>query len=278
MKSNTNIVKINIGGYGGEFVCGTITKEQHDYWHQLKDGELEDYALDAFDYVKDNAIPKDMDFLEGNGWYECDNVKHNYGCDLESAWIDINLPDDTLVEYENAYELRDKYEDITSYNRLQYNPYEEMIRESGHTYTTEETSYPQPVGHYFTAYSSEKGQFIYTELKLPEHHTFDESKLVFFTTDIDAIETLTSIAYIFPDDSPNEPTELDNEGGDTRGKGWECSLFEVTPLQAEMAFHQDSFYKKTKEERKENNIRPQSTCKRWKTKTLGKNEYWSPKG
>ena len=23
-------------------------------------------------------------------------------------------------------------------------------------------------------------------------------------------------------------------------------------------------------------IRPQSACKRWKTKKLGKNEYWSP--
>ena len=29
-------------------------------------------------------------------------------------------------------------------NHLQYNPYDEMIRESGQCYTTEETSYPQP--------------------------------------------------------------------------------------------------------------------------------------
>jgi len=225
-----NIIKINIGGYGGEFVLGTITKEQHDYWAVFQDGELDDYALDAFDYVNENAIPKDMDFLEGEGWYECDNIAHNYGCDMESAWIDINLPDDTLVEYKNAYELRDKYENAEQLNHLQYKPYDEMIREVGQCYTSEETSYPQPKGHYFTAYSSEKGQFIYTELELPEHHVFDESRLVFHTTDIDGEETLESIAYIFPDDSPNEPTDLDNEGGDTRGKGWECNLFEITQI------------------------------------------------
>jgi len=226
MNDNKNIIKINIGGYGGEFVLGTITKEQHDYWEVFQDGELDDYAQEAFDYVKDNAIPKDMDFLEGEGWYECDNIKHTYGCDLESAWIDINLSDDTLVEYENAYELRDKYENA-ELNHLQYNPYDEMIREVGQCYTSEETSYPLPEGHYFTAYSTEKGQFIYTELKLPEHHVFDESRLVFHTTDLDGSEFLESISYIFPDDSPNEPTELDNEGGDTRGKGWECNLFKI---------------------------------------------------
>ena len=114
-----NIIKINIGGYGGEFVLGTITKEQHDYWAVFQDGELDDYAQDAFDYVNENAIPKDMDFLEGEGWYECDNIAHNYGCDMESAWIDINLPDDTLVEYKNAYELRDKYENAEQLNHQQ---------------------------------------------------------------------------------------------------------------------------------------------------------------
>ena len=228
MSENKNTVTIDISGYGGEFVLGTITKEQHDYWEVFQDGELDDYALDAFDYVKDNAIPKDMDFLEDGGWYDCDDIAHNYGCELESAWIEITLPDNTTLTYDNAYELRDKYENAELSPDSQYNPYDEMIRESGQCYTTEETSYPQPKGHYFTAYSSEKGQFIYAEFELPEHHVFDESRLVFFTTDIDGEETLESIAYIFPDDSPNEPTELANEGGSTTGKSWECNLFEIT--------------------------------------------------
>ena len=222
-----NVVRINIGGYGGEFVLGTITKEQHDYWTVFQDGELDDYAHDAFDYVNENAISKDMDFLEGEGWHDCDNIEHTFGCDMESAWIEITLPDDTFSTYDNAYTLRDKYEEV-ELTPLQYSPYDEMIREIGHCYTSNETSYPQPEGHYFTAYSYEKGLFINVEFELPEHHVFDESRLVFNTTDLDGSEFLESIAYIYPDDSPNEPTDLDNEGGDTRGKGWECNLFEIT--------------------------------------------------
>ena len=65
--------------------------------------------------------------------------------------------------------------------------------------------------------------------KFPKAPELDYKRsLVFFTTDIDGEETLESIAYIFPDDSPNEPTELANEGGSTTGKSWECNLFEIT--------------------------------------------------
>ena len=51
---------------------------------------------------------------------------------------------------------------------------------------------------------------------------------MFNTIDLDGSDFLNSISYIFPDDKPNEPTELDNEGGSTNGKGWECSMFEIT--------------------------------------------------
>jgi hypothetical protein len=49
--------KIYIGGYGGEFVLGNITEEQHEYWTALGDDELETYCQDAFDYVDENRIP-----------------------------------------------------------------------------------------------------------------------------------------------------------------------------------------------------------------------------
>jgi len=221
-----NVVRINISGYGGEFVLGTITKEQYDYWNSQPNDKLEDYALDSFDHVNENKIPLYTAFLGGEGWHDCDNVSHNYGCDLESAWIDITLPDDTILTYENAYGLRDKYENMPR-NHLQYSPYDEMIREVGQCYTSNETSYPQSEGHYFTAYSSEKGEFIYTEFELPDTHTFNPSRLVFHTTDLDGSEFLESISYIYPDDSSNDPTELDNEGGSTRGNAWECSIFHV---------------------------------------------------
>ena len=232
MSENKNTVTIDISGYGGELVLGEITEEQHEYWTALGDDELETYCQDAFDYVDENRIPEDMDFLDGEGWHECDNIDHIYGCDLESAWISIDLPNGETLSYDNAYEIRDKYEDAKddAFNDIGegYWLEDEMIREERECYTSEGDNYCYDTGHYFTAYASEKGQFIWTEFELPEGHEFDERRLVFNTIDLDGSDFLNSISYIFPDDKPGEPTELDNEGGSTNGKGWECNLFEIT--------------------------------------------------
>ena len=69
MSENKNTVTIDISGYGGELVLGEITEEQHEYWTALGDEALEEYCQDAFDYVDENRIPEDMDFLDGEGWH-----------------------------------------------------------------------------------------------------------------------------------------------------------------------------------------------------------------
>ena len=232
MSENKNTVTIDISGYGGEFVLGEITEEQHEYWTALGDEALETYAHDAFDYVDENRIPEDMDFMESENWHDCDNIEHLYGCDLESAWISIDLPNGETLTYDNAYEIRDKYEeaDDNAFDDIgkDYWLEDEMIREEKECYSHEGNNYCYDKGHYFSAYASEKGQFIWTEFELPEGHEFDERRLVFNTIDLDGSDFLNSISYIFPDDKPSEPTELDNEGGSTNGKGWECSMFEIT--------------------------------------------------
>ena len=231
MSENKNTVTIDISGYGGEFVLGTITEEQHEYWTTLGDEALETYAHDAFDYADENRIPEDMDFMDGENWHDCDDVEHLYGCDLESAWISIDLPNGETVTYDNAYEIRDKYEDEdANFDDIgkDYWLEDEMIREEKECYSQEGNNYCYDKGHYFSAYASEKGQFIWTEFELPEGHEFDERRLVFHTIDLDGSDFLDHISYIFPDDKPDDPSWLDNEGGSTNGKGWECKLFEIT--------------------------------------------------
>ena len=78
--SENNKVSINISGYGGECVIGSISKEQYDYWKAMDNSELADYAQGSEEYVSENKIPKDMDFLEGDYWFDCDNIAHVYGC------------------------------------------------------------------------------------------------------------------------------------------------------------------------------------------------------
>tara|TARA_R110002051_G_scaffold286155_2_gene348613 strand:+ start:334 stop:990 length:657 start_codon:yes stop_codon:yes gene_type:complete len=215
----TNKVTIEIRGYGGEFVLGSMTKEQYDYWKEQGREALKSYAYDAFDYVTENKIPKEMDFMEGRFWYDFDDMEHFYGCDLENAWIDITLPDGSTQTHDNAYKIREEERDEDTSNN---------IREISECYTTEGVNNCYPSGFYFTAYSSEKGQFIYTELELPEGHDFDGKRLVFWTIDLDGSDFLDSISYVMPKDDPTEPTELTNEGGSTTGKGWECSVFQIT--------------------------------------------------
>ena len=232
MSESDNIVTINISGYGGECVIGKISKEQHEYWTALEDGELESYARDAEAYIRENEIPEDMDFLEGGYWHECDDTDHVYGCDLEGASIEIELPDDTTLNFENAYEILRKFEDAKDGDfddiDKDYSYVDECIRQQKECYTTEGINYCYDKGHYFTAYASEKGNFIWNQIELPEGHKFDERRLVFNTFDFDGESFLDSICYIFPDDEANDPTELENQGGSTNGKDWECNLFEIT--------------------------------------------------
>ena len=194
-------------------------------------------ALNIFKRL--DIAPEDMDFLNGEGWYECDNIEHCYGCDLESSYIDIEVPgQEDIIHYDNAYAIRDKYEDAEE-NAFEdigkdYWLEDELVREEREVYTSEGNNYCYDPGHYFTAYSSEKGGFIDCEFELPDGHEFDERRLVFNTIDLDGNDFLNSISYIMPDDDPKDPTELDNMGGDTTGKGWECNMFEITrPMEGE---------------------------------------------
>jgi|TARA_B110000263_G_C15228154_1_gene473238 hypothetical protein len=230
--SENNKVSINISGYGGECVIGSISKEQYDYWKALDNSELADYAQGSEEYVSENKIPKDMDFLEGDYWFDCDNIAHVYGCDMESSSVEIDLPNDTTLSYDSPYEILRKYEEAEDGDfddiGKDYCYSDECIREQRECYTDGGLNYCYDKGHYFTSYASEKGGFISCEFDLPEGHTFDERRLVFDTFDLDGDSILETICYIFPDDDPNDPTELENYGPSTNGKGWECNLFEIT--------------------------------------------------
>ena len=230
--SDNNTVSINVRGYGGECVIGAISKEQYEYWSALDDSELMGYAQDSEDYVNENEIPEDMDFLKGENWHDYDDIAHVYGCDMEGSSIEIDLPDDTTLSFDSPYDILRKYEeaDDGDFDDIgkDYCYADECIREQNECYTHEGLNYCYDKGHYFTSYASEKGSFIWCEFDLPEGHKFDERRLVFNTFDFDGESFLDTICYIFPDDDPTDPTELDNQGGSTNGKGWECNLFEIT--------------------------------------------------
>ena len=131
-----NTARIYVNGYGGEFVMGSITPEQHDYWMTLGQDALEEYAWDACEYVEENRIPEDMDFLRSEGWYECDDIEHTNGCGLDSAYIEIDLPNGKTHTIGNVYDMRDKYEEVSCDDiGTDYCHEDEFMRETGEIYT-----------------------------------------------------------------------------------------------------------------------------------------------
>ena len=229
-KENKKIVKINVSGYGGEFVLGTVTPEQHEYWMTLGEDALNEYVWDADDYAEENRIPEDMHFVNQGGWYEVSDVQHLWGCDGEQSWVEIEMPNGASIQYASLYDLRNKYEEEVESSDIgeDYSIEDQMVREIDECYTGGGDNYSLEPGSYFTAYSSEKGTFIEADIELPEEEEFDERRLVFHSYDLDGNDFLTEVSYIFKDDDCDEPTPLDSMGGDTTGKGFECSLFEVT--------------------------------------------------
>ena len=156
-KENKKIVKINVSGYGGEFVLGTVTPEQHEYWMTLGEDALNEYVWDADDYAEENRIPEDMHFVNQGGWYEVSDVQHLWGCDAESSWVEIEMPNGDSIQYDNMYELRNKYDEEEEQSDIgeNYCIEDQMCREIDECYTGGGDNYSLEPGSYFTAYSSD---------------------------------------------------------------------------------------------------------------------------
>ena len=90
----------------------------------------------------------------------------------------------------------------------------------GQSVAFENTSFSDPddqlPGYYFKGWSAEKGNFFHAEIEATE---FDPKKLKFFATDIDGDTIIDHVEY--------DGEQLDNEGGDTRGKSQGFEFYEI---------------------------------------------------
>ena len=205
MKKNQNFIRIKINAMGGEFVLGTITKEEYKYWSVNNLEEFRDYALDPF-YSKENTVPEEMDFLSA-GWHECDNMEHIYGFLLDSSNVEI--------EFSNGIKHKISI-DI------------ENIHEVSEIYSQSGENYDLPKGFYFSAHKSEKGCLFDAKIKFPEGHDFDEKRLIYFSVDLNGTSYIVDIGYVMPEDSIDKPTMFVNDGGDTNGGNINFDIFEIT--------------------------------------------------
>lgn len=211
--------RISIWGYGSEMSWCSISKECGEWWNSQEELASEDYMNDPEEFRKSHDIPQYADFLwdpEGEyhkGWHEPPNeAGHFWGCNDEAAHITVeeiesseyNAPViETIIDGKTLSEAVDEYEVECSIND------EDAVI---------------PKGWYAQMISSEKGTFFDGVLHLVGE-TFDPTKLVINQNTMPNDEVyIESVSY----GTEGNEVEIDNNGGDTNGKGYSVHFYEET--------------------------------------------------
>ena len=217
--------RISIQGYGGESAYLSISKEAHDFWKSVTeengDSDLVTYMLSAEDgdaeYEEIETVPEEAQFLKDEDgdirpWYEAPNeYEHQYGGTFDSCYISVDEVDSDEYMSKVIREVIDR-EDMSEFcNRIgDETEWEVEIRDSDECYAGEDVEYIAQM------YSSEKGSFF--DGIIETVGDFDPKKLKIHCSEYDnGEETVTSIEY--------DGKEVDNQGGDTNGKGYYASVW-----------------------------------------------------
>ena len=220
--------RIQLNGYGGESAYMSISKEAHDFWHAVCE-EHGDYDLTTYmnsdgeeevEYDNIESVPLEAQFLhdvdEDNyegPWYESNTgFEHSYGVEWGRAYIVVEEVDSNeymsntvadVIEGENLQDMLNELDEASGYEL------EPVIMGC-------EDEAPEGVEYIAQLYSSEKGQFF--DGVIETVGSFDLKKLKVYTTEyMNGEDTVTSIEY--------EGNEVENNGGDTNGKGYSASVW-----------------------------------------------------
>ena len=185
---------IQMWGYGGEYVMGTVERKIYDYFRHRR-LDLSDFAWDS-DYAEDNNIPEDMWPFPPGSWYECDDMCHISGVDMQAGTLQINDENGNTV-------LERELESIDGMD---------IERSCGDEVWID----MKPKGTVvFIGTSSEKGTFFEGNIDLTQ--PFDPEKLCITYDDIDGNEIVSGVTY--------DGEDIDNDGGNTNGKSSDFGFY-----------------------------------------------------
>jgi len=219
--------RVSISGYGGESAYMSISKEAHDFWQTIceEHGDNDLVAYMASDdgeepeYDEIDSVPEEAQFLHDKDddnykrpWYESHTeFEHSYGGTWDSCHILIEEVDSEEYNSNVVAEVLDERIDELNDRLGEESDYEvEMVQMGVCDETPEGTEYIAQL------YSSEKGQFF--DGIIETLGDFDVKKLTIVTTEfLNGEDTITSVEY--------DGVEVDNQGGDTNGKGYYASVW-----------------------------------------------------
>lgn len=226
--------RLMIDGYGAECSYMYISEEAFNYWSSVveEDGDTDaiHYILNAedkkpseiaeddeYEYISGADIPRDAMFMHddagddvGYSWYEPPNeFEHTWGASADAAHLTIDKVDsdeynakhvEDVIEREDFFEWANRVSEESDYV---VEPYMEE-----HKYGDR---YPEKGRYICQVMSSEKGNFF--DGRIESSTLFDEKKLKFAVAEAPNGEDLIWAAEY-------DGVEVDNDGGDTNGKGY----------------------------------------------------------
>lgn len=197
LKFTPRNITITLSGYGGEIVMGKIDAKTARFWDKRDD--LTEYA-NKWEDEDFSDIPPEFDFIEGNMWFELDNLAHSCGVEMSiGCWLTVKdeLTGETLLEIEldpdtlgNAGIEASEFEDVSVDDR-------------------------KPDEGVFVGQNCEKGLFFETEVEITR--PFDPRLLSFNYSTYDGWRIFDSLTY----------DGQDVDGQDAYSTSGKSSSFEV---------------------------------------------------
>ena len=218
--------RIQLNGYGGESAYMSISKAAHDFWNahceEHGDNDLVEYMIaddvEDCDFEELDTVPVEAQFLNDpdddmwkRSWYESHTeFEHSMGVELGSAYLVVDEVSSNDYNAKTVAEVIDR-EDLQEY----LNGIEEETNYAVELIEMGCCEEPE-VEYIAQMYSAEKGQFF--DGRIETIGEFDPKKLKIYTTEyLNGEDTVTEVHY--------DGVEVDNDGGDTNGKGYSASVW-----------------------------------------------------
>ena len=229
LAGNERYYRIIVNGYGGESAYLSISKEAHDFWKdhqdQYGDSDLVEYMVNAeesdFDFDELEAVPTEAEFLtDSDGdprpWFEAEGeFEHTHGVAYDSAWVCVDEMSNDDCNSDHVNTVIDREEIGTLVERIYEESGDEGLEIQNYSCCDEPD---EDVKYIAQMYSIEKGCFF--DGVVTTYGEFDPSKLRFDVVEyLNGEDTLTCVYY--------DGEEVENMGGDTNGKGYSASVWEV---------------------------------------------------
>ena len=208
LKFTPRTYKIQMWGYGGEKVMGTVSREVWNYCME-KGVDLMEIAWGGDEYVE--AMDLDVDQLPfpPGSWYECDDMAHVNGVSRNAGTLQVEDETGNTV-YEKSLD------DISGCGVDEENP-EQSEPEWG---CNDEiwVGMKKKGEVVFIGSSNEKGTFFEGEIALKQ--PFNPGKLTLQYDEVDGEEIVNAVYY--------DGEEIENWGGSTDGKSSDFNMVMLT--------------------------------------------------